>query len=491
MGTRPRKRLETLPEDGACPPGRIADAGKERGKNPEALLRAAEEWRKMFDSISEAISVADSNYRVCRVNRAFAKSVGLEPAQIIGKTCHETILKSPHPCEDCPRRAGTAGPRRSRREICSPDLNSCVEFSTFPILNERREVVRVVHISKDITEQRKALEELEESQRVLFTLMSNLQGMAYRCRHEKERPMEFVSEGCFSLTGYHSSHLMGSRRMAYAQAIHPEDRERVQRDIETALTQSRPFRSVYRIVTAGGEVKWVLEQGRAVTARGGTFPYLEGFITDISDRKITEERLQESVEHLRRMMTETVTAMARTVETRDPYTAGHQRRVAQLSREMAREMGFPQAQVDGLVMAASIHDIGKISVPTEILSKPGRLTSIEFDIIKTHPGTGHNILKMISFPWPVADIVLQHHERMDGSGYPAGMPGGHILREARIIAVADVVESLSSHRPYRPAFGIDRALEEISKERGILYDPDAVDACLTLFREKKFELEPL
>jgi HD-GYP domain-containing protein (c-di-GMP phosphodiesterase class II) len=180
--------------------------------------------------------------------------------------------------------------------------------------------------------------------------------------------------------------------------------------------------------------------------------------------------------------------MAMTIEMRDPYTAGHQRRVGKLSSAIATRMSLPADQIDGIRMAADIHDVGKIYVPAEILSKPGQLTEIESSIIRTHPRVGYDILKTIEFPWPIAAIVHQHHERIDGSGYPNGLSGEAILLEARIVCVADVVEAMSSHRPYRPAHGIEMALDEISRGRGRIYDPQAVDACLALFRQDGFSL---
>jgi len=208
-----------------------------------------------------------------------------------------------------------------------------------------------------------------------------------------------------------------------------------------------------------------------------------------TERKWAEEELQHTLENLRKTMRATIQAIALTVKTRDPYTAGHQRRVADLARAIATEMGLSREQVDGIRMAGVIHDLGKISVPTEILSKPGRLTEIEFNLIKAHPQVGYDILKRIEFPWPIAQTVLQHHERLDGSGYPAGLSGEEILLEARILGLSDVVEAMCSHRPYWPALGIDKALEEISRNRGVLYDPNVVDACLKVFTEKGFKFE--
>jgi len=184
-----------------------------------------------------------------------------------------------------------------------------------------------------------------------------------------------------------------------------------------------------------------------------------------------------------------IRVMVSIVEMRDPYTANHQKRVTDLAHALTTEMGLSKGEIDGVHMAASIHDIGKISVPAETLSKPSRLSKNEFDMIKEHPEVGYNILKGIAFPWPVAQIVLQHHERLDGSGYPQKLSAEEIVLEARVLGVADVVEAMASHRPYRPALGIDKALEEISKNRGVLYDTRVVDACLKLFYEKGFKFK--
>ena len=208
---------------------------------------------------------------------------------------------------------------------------------------------------------------------------------------------------------------------------------------------------------------------------------------DIVRRESAEAEVQSTLDKLRSAMGGIVQAMALTVERRDPYTAGHQRRVSDLARGVAAEMALSAHQIDGIRMAGLIHDLGKICVPVEILSKPGQLSEIEHALIKDHPQVGYEILKEIEFPWPVAQIVLQHHERIDGSGYPAGLCGEDILVEARTLSVADVVEAMASHRPYRPTLGRDMALEEISQNRGVLYDPDVVDACMKLLLEKDFQ----
>jgi putative nucleotidyltransferase with HDIG domain len=206
-------------------------------------------------------------------------------------------------------------------------------------------------------------------------------------------------------------------------------------------------------------------------------------------RKRTEGQLERTLENLRQISDGMVHAIAGIVEHRDPYTAGHQRRTARLSCAIAARLGWPKDRIEGLRMAGLIHDIGKIYIPAEILSKPGKLTEPEFAMVKSHAQVGFDILKDIQFPWPIAQIVYQHHEKLNGSGYPRGLNGAAILPEARIIAVADVVEAISSHRPYRPAIGLDHALEEIEGKAGVLYDPAIVAACLSLFRERGFSLD--
>lgn len=210
---------------------------------------------------------------------------------------------------------------------------------------------------------------------------------------------------------------------------------------------------------------------------------------DIIVRKQTEDKLQHTLDSLRKAVSTTVQVLVSAVESRDPYTAGHQMRVAGLSQMIAMEMGLPNVQIDGIRMAGSIHDIGKLSIPAEILSKPTKLTEIEFALIKEHAQRGYEMLKNVESPWPLAEVIYQHHERMDGSGYPRHLKGKEIMIEAHILAVADVVESMASHRPYRPARGLDAALEEIQKYRGTLYDILTVDTCLKVFREKGYQLE--
>ena len=238
-----------------------------------------------------------------------------------------------------------------------------------------------------------------------------------------------------------------------------------------------------------GSKIWVSINARAVRNGNETISFFEGFHQDITQRKQAENALKKSVESLKRTLDGTVDALSTTLEMRDTYTAGHQKRVALIACEIAQEMGLSKQQIEGIRVMGFLHDIGKIVVPAEILSKPGKINEYEFHIIKAHSQVGYDILKGIELPWPVAVATIQHHERLDGSGYPHGLKGDEIILEARILAVADVLEAMASHRPYRPALGLDKALEELAQKKGTVYDTEVVNACLRLFIDKGFRYE--
>ena len=247
----------------------------------------------------------------------------------------------------------------------------------------------------------------------------------------------------------------------------------------------------YQLRVPGGKIMGVLAlfaKHPISTQEDAILDGLSSAVALVIQRDVAEMSLCQTLESLRKAIQTTIQVMVSAVEVRDPYTSGHQLRVANLAHAIATEMGLPQEKIDGIRMAGSIHDIGKLSIPAELLSKPTKLTEIEFSLIKEHSRKGYEMLKDVESPWPLAEIVYQHHERMDGSGYPRNLKGDDIFIEARILAVADVVEAMASHRPYRPALGIDAALEEIVKNKGILYDNAVADACLKLFREKGYQL---
>ena len=268
--------------------------------------------------------------------------------------------------------------------------------------------------------------------------------------------------------------------------VHPDDIKSVKETVKREK-KNRMRSNEFRIISKSGDVKVV--EANTVTTGENEGEKEIGILRDITKRKRVEEELSKSLEKLQKTFVDTINALVLALERRDPYTAGHQKRVANLACAIAIEMGLSKKKIAGIRMAGIVHDIGKIQIPTEILIKPEHLSDIEFVMIKTHPQVGFDILKEIDFPYPVAQIILQHHERLDGSGYPAGLSGEDIFLESRILAVADVVEAMSSHRPYRPALGITTALDEVKKYRGTIYDPQIVDACLKLFFEKKFRFD--
>ena len=243
-----------------------------------------------------------------------------------------------------------------------------------------------------------------------------------------------------------------------------------------------------RLIKKGGSEVWTKITTTLVRNGNGRPVHFISLINDIAHEKRAEQTVRDHLARIEQAMYSTINVIATIGELRDPYTYGHEYRVGELVAAIATEMGIKPTYVEGLRIAGYLHDVGKIIVPADILAKPTRLTQPEFDLIKAHPKTSHQILVGVDFPWPIAEIALQHHERLDGSGYPQGLKGDEILPEAKILSVADVVEAMASHRPYRAGLGLDIALAEIERNRGRLYDSDVVDACLRLFRDNGYEL---
>lgn len=334
----------------------------------------------------------------------------------------------------------------------------------------------------DITDRKRTEEALKDSEHKYRLVVENA---GESILIAQDGMLKYANPITSDILGYSIEELISK---PFIEFIHPDDRQKMRAAHIGRMKgeEPQPVRQ-FKVICKDGSVRWA--DSSAVPIEWMEKPATLNFMTDITKRKKAEEELDKSFARLRDTLEATVRAIAVTVETRDPYTAGHQRRVADLSRAIAKEMGLTADQIEGVHMAGLIHDLGKIAVPTEILSKPARLTELEFELIKTHALAGHEILKDIGFPWPIARMILEHHERMDGSGYPGGLAGDCLLLESRILSVADVVESMASHRPYRPAIGFESALHEIEKNRGILYDDAVVDACLRLIREKRFHFQ--
>ena len=301
----------------------------------------------------------------------------------------------------------------------------------------------------------------------------------------QNRMLKYVNPKVVEFMGYSKEELMSK---PFLEFIHTDDRQgfatynlKKMKDSESSTVHS------FKVIDKENNIKWIRSNSIPVTWEGK--PAVLSFLSDITKQKKVEDELKLSLVKLQKTIAGNIRAMAIASEMRDPYTAGHQRRVSRLACAIASMMGFPKDQLEGLEVAATLHDIGKMYVPAEILSKPSKLTEIEMNFIKTHSQAGYDILKTEEFSWPVAQIVLQHHERINGTGYPKGIGGDEILLEAKILAVADVVEAMASHRPYRPALGIDKALEEITQNANTLYDPKVVAVCVGLFIKKGFKFD--
>jgi PAS domain S-box-containing protein len=258
------------------------------------------------------------------------------------------------------------------------------------------------------------------------------------------------------------------------QTFHPDDRAHVEKSVEKSAEELSHWNTQWRIVTASGKLKWLRGIGTPHRLPNGDTIW-NSLLLDITERKNAAASVSAALQ-------KTVHVLSAALEARDPYTAGHEQRVAEVSELIGRKIGLDKHQLEGLQLAATIHDVGKIRVPAEILSKPTRLTPAEFELIKEHSAVGANLLTGIDFEWPISDIVRQHHERLDGTGYPDGLAGENILIEARILGVADTLEAMANHRPYRPGLGIKAAASEIRRGAGTLYDPTIVKACLALVK---------
>ncbi|MHB8137168.1 MAG: response regulator [Smithellaceae bacterium] len=357
----------------------------------------------------------------------------------------------------------------------------------------RREILwdgvkRFQVLYNDITDRRRAEEALRERDILFNKLSLNVPGMIFQFmkRPDGTYCLPFSSNAIKDLFGCSPEDVLDDFS-PIARVVFPEDMNKINDSIELSAKQMTVWQCEYRVQLPGQPIKWVFGQSTPEKLADGSIVW-HGYDTDITERKLAEEYLRLTLENVNKAVSTTIHVLAAAVEVRDPYTAGHQTRAADLARAIAEEMGLPREKIDGIMMAGSIHDIGKLSVPAEILTKSSKLSNIEFALIKEHAEKGHEMLKDVESPWPLSEMVYQHHERMDGSGYPRNLKDDEILMEARILAVADVVEAMASHRPYRPSLGLPAALEEIEKNKGILYDNDVADACLKLFREKGYHM---
>jgi len=297
----------------------------------------------------------------------------------------------------------------------------------------------------------------------------------------------YISPHVYETLGYTPEEVLGKTPFDFVP-LH-ETRQLV-RLLTAAVASHEPFRVIQvASLHKSGRVVFLEISGVPFFDRSGRLVGYRGIHRDVTQRRAADEQVQATIKKLETTVESVIQAISLTVEMRDHYTAGHQKRVNQLACAIAREMHLPMERLQVIRVAGLLHDFGKIFVPTEILIKPGKLNELEFSLVRSHPQSGYSVLKNIQFPWPIADIVVQHHERMDGSGYPSHLRGEEIGTEARILAVADVVEAMTFHRSYRPALGLDTALKEINKNKSTLYDPKVAEACLDTFLDRSFKWE--
>jgi len=340
----------------------------------------------------------------------------------------------------------------------------------------------LLSITRDISKRKHTREMLSKSEERYRNILESIE----ECYFELDLAgnFTFFNDALCRMTGYMPKELMGMNNRRYTS---PETAQQLYQTFKRIYETGNPAKlENYEVIQKNGAIRINDMSASLLLDASGTPVGFRGVARDVTEHRNRERELKESYENLQHMLEETIRTLAFTVEVRDPYTAGHQRRVAQLADAISLKMGLPLEEAMGVRMAALIHDVGKVQIPGEILSKPGPLSPDEMELVRTHPSVGSSILKEIEFPWPISDIVLQHHGRLDGSGYPYGIDGGKMSTEAKIIAVADVVEAMVSHRPYRSALGLDKAIEEISNNKGTLYDAEVVDACLSLFTEDGF-----
>ena len=457
----------------------------ERKRAEDALQGSEKYFKEITENSSDIIVITDKNGDIKYCSRSTERFTGYKPEELIGRN----VIRIIHP-DDVKRAVGDFGKAILAKDSAIPNGFRIVHKDGSERyfeglgknLLDNPSVAGFIMNVHDTTERKQADEALRESERKYKSLIDNFQDIILTINLEGK--ITFASQSIKEKLGYESAETIN---MSILDFVQEEDHQRVMENLQKGMKGEKITGFQIQVITKSGK-RLFFESSFSRVYKDGEVVGAQAIIKDITESKRAEEELKQSFERMRKALGATVQSISMIVEMKDPYTAGHQQRVSDLARAISTEMGLSADQRDFIRTASAIHDIGKISIPAEILSKSTKLTDMEFNLIKTHAQSGHDILKDIEFPWPVADVVLQHHERMDGSGYPQGLKGNDIFLEARIMAVADVVEAIASHRPYRPSLGIDCALDEISRNKGILYDADVVDACLKLFQEKGYTL---
>lgn len=364
---------------------------------------------------------------------------------------------------------------------------SWFEYSVARMDSAEYRIPRFIVLSRDVTARKKAEKELQDSQDFVKATLDNLPiGVAINSV-SPEVTFQYANQNFFNFYRIKREEIVGPDSFWTAVYEEPNYREEIKKRVLTDVASGDERQMVWEeiaIPRSGKETRYVSARNIPLSNKGVSV----SLVWDVTEAKMARDALSAYVQKLETSMMGTVEVAMTISQMRDPYTVGHERRVAAIAEAIATELALDANRIQGVRIGAYLHDVGKIVVPAEILTRPGRLTTTEFDIIKSHAEAGYDILKAVEFPWPIAEIARSHHERLDGSGYPRKLRGSQIILEARIVAVADVVEAMSSHRPYRAGLGIEKALAEIERGSGTAYDADVVKACMTIFRERGFSL---
>ena len=449
----------------------------ERKEAEKSLRQSEEKFRLVFEKAPIGIMHYDQTSTVTDCNEKFAEIIGAPKEKFIGFNMIRQLRDEQMRKAVAASLDGQMGYYEGDYLSVTGGKSTPVRAIYQPIFSPEGVISGGVTIFEDITERQRAVNELKLKERLLDSASDSI------FLHDLEGNFLYMNEAAYITRWYTKEELLSLGAWALATPEAAVYQDKILRELWA--TGELIFESEHRRKDGSAIPVEIFARVLAVEGR----ELILSIARDITERMRAEEALKESLARTTAVQDGTIQAMATVIAARDPYTAGHQRRVTQLACAVARELGLPADRVAGLRVMGLLHDMGKISIPAEILSKPGKLSDTEFAIIKSHAQAGYEIVKEIRFPWPVAEVILQHHERLDGSGYPQGLTGPDIILEARILAVADVVEAMASHRPYRPALGLDQALEEISRNRGVLYDPEVVDACIKVCTEDKFTFE--
>jgi PAS domain S-box-containing protein len=457
-----------------------AAARRQRNRTAEALRESSRFNAMLLQTSPLGMHIVDEDGQLLFLSPAMEKLLGQNAP---GCRCWDLYKDDKKPCAGCPLEQEIEAGVTGITETSGMLGGRAFEIShTGMIFGGKKAILEVFH---DITERRRveaALRESDEQFRATFE-----QAAVGIAQVAPDGSFLRFNQRLCDIVSYAREELLTK---SFQDITHSDEVGNDVANLQRLLANEiQTYSKEKRYIRKDGSNVWVNLTVSLVREPTGAPKYFVSIIEDISERKQAQDQLMVTLESLRRAFAAIIQVMVSVVEARDPYTAGHQRRSADLARAMATEMGLPQEQIDGIRMAGSIHDVGKLCVPAELLSKPTKLSATEFALIKEHSLSGYEILKDVESPWPLAQIVYQHHERMNGTGYPRNLKGEEILMEARIMAVADVVEAMASHRPYRPALGLDAALEEIEKNSGTLYDSAVADACLCLFRTRGYRLD--